>query len=149
MNNSPEAKGACAAIVGVTGYLFNCFSSMTVIFILCMIIDYITGIISAALHGELSSCKGLTGALKKFLMFFLLLVAFLFDKTLILLAESIGIQYTTAFFGVATTVWLISTELISILENLDKIGVKIPPFLKSAFAKMQEKVEKESEGKDI
>jgi len=44
-------------------------------------------------------------------------------------------------FGIATTLWLIGTEGMSIIENLGVIGVPIPKFLKPAFSKLKNQAE--------
>ena len=48
-------------------------------------------------------------------------------------------------FGIATTIWLIGNEGISITENLGVIGVPLPPFLTQAFRKLKNKDNKKKE----
>ena len=36
---------------------------------------------------------------------------------------------TVTFFGLLVAIWLLINELISILENLTRIGTPMPPFL--------------------
>jgi phage-related holin len=46
------------------------------------------------------------------------------------------------------TIWLIINEMISILENLSKIGVPIPEFLKKIIGRLKNTVEKTETGKE-
>ena len=41
------------------------------------------------------------------------------------------------WFGLLVAVWLIINEMISILENLSKLGVPIPGFLKVLLKKLK------------
>ena len=50
-------------------------------------------------------------------------------------------------FGILVAVWLIINEMISILENLSRIGVPIPKFLTKAVKKL--KITAEASGEKI
>ena len=58
--------------------------------------------------------------------------------------NQIGISMSyNVFFAVLVAVWLIVNELISILENLFRIGVPIPNFLTKIIEKIKVTVEEE------
>lgn len=102
------------------------------IIVLCavMILDYITGMISAWKARELSSRRGAFGVVKKLCYLIAVCVGigvdWLIYSGLKFMDVSLGVK---VFFGVLVSIWLIITELISILENLQKIGVPLPGFL--------------------
>ena len=58
--------------------------------------------------------------------------------------EQIGIKLEyTIFFGVLVTIWFIINEIISILENLAKIGVPLPKFLMTVIQRLKNTTESE------
>ena len=76
----------------------------------------------------------------------LLLMAALSAMTAYFNALSVPVVVLIAmFFGLLVTIWLIINELISILENLGKIGVPIPPFLKKVINRLKISTEDKGE----
>lgn len=98
----------------------------------CNIVDYITGLMAAPYRedGSISSYKGIKGIIKKVCLWLLVLVGAWIDILINYAVECAGYNLSIPFV-VATlvAVWLIVNEIISILENIIDIGVKIPPFL--------------------
>lgn len=111
--------------------------------------DYISGMVCAYLHRELSSKKGVAGILKKLCYFIVIGVGAGVDWLLHTAAEAFSFSYALPFaVGMLVTVWLIINELISILENLEKIGVPLPAFLGKLIARLKvsaEQVTKQTE----
>lgn len=61
-------------------------------------------------------------------------------------ADTIGIKPLVHFLiACIVAVWIICNELISILENMVDIGVKIPPFLLPLVKLLKEQAEKAGE----
>lgn len=138
-----------AAFAGLIYYL-NMMAIPVIILVCVMIIDYITGMISAWENAELSSKKGLFGIVKKICYLFAIASAMGIDWLIYSGMTQIGIQLDyTIFFGVLVTIWLIINEIISILENLAKIGVPLPKFLMTVIKRLKSTTESkfESEGK--
>ena len=132
-------------VAGVSAY-FQIIAIPLIVLSVVMIIDYITGMLSAYVHAELSSRKGIIGILKKVSYFSLVCVGIAIDYILYSALSQIGIQSdVTMFFGLTVTVWLIINELISILENLSKMDVPIPKFLTSVIKKLKTSVEDKTE----
>ena len=45
-------------------------------------------------------------------------------------------------FGMLITIWLSITELLSILENIQRLGVNMPGFLEKYLDELRNKIEK-------
>jgi len=137
-------KGTIGAITGVFAYLVGCLSELVIILVILMIFDYITGVMAAFVRKDLASWKGVVGILKKVSFMLLVTLGFLLDFAIsYLMQEKAGTAFSTGgIFGIATTLWLIGTEGMSIIENLGAIGVPIPKFLKPAFSKLKNQAEK-------
>lgn len=136
-----------AVITGLLHYL-GIVAVPIIILIVAMIIDYVTGMLSAWLNAELSSKKGIKGIVKKISYLALVAVAMIVDWLICcgLQQINVNIKYSV-FFAVLVAVWLIINELISVLENLAKMGVPIPNFLKKLIDRLKNTVD-ESERED-
>ena len=130
-------------------YYFNIMAIPVIVLVCIMLIDYVTGLISAWVNAELSSKKGIIGIVKKICYLFAIAAAMGIDWLIYSGMTQIGIQLDyTIFFGVLVTIWLIINEIISILENLAKIGVPLPKFLVNVIKRLKTTAESkfESEG---
>jgi toxin secretion/phage lysis holin len=95
-----------------------------------MVIDYSTGILDAKKRGEINSKTGMWGIVKKLLYGVAVAVGMVVDWTILQVSSSLGFNIPIAtFFGLLVAIWLIVNELISILENLTRLEVPLPPFL--------------------
>ena len=104
--------------------------------LVAMTIDYITGILAAKKEGEtdkekgISSKVGMWGIVKKLMYGVEVLIGIVVDWLIINVSESLGFNIpVVTFFGLLIAIWLIFNEIISILENLTRIGTAMPPFL--------------------
>lgn len=128
-------------IAGVSAY-FQIIAIPLIMLTVVMLIDYVTGMVSAYNHKELSSRKGLAGIFKKLGYFCLVAVGITTDYIVCSALSSIGItSEVTMVFGLIITIWLIINELISILENLAKMEVPIPDFLVKIISRLKNSVE--------
>ena len=108
-------------------------------------LDYITGMISAAVTRRLSSQRGFLGILKKLCYFIVVCVGAGIDRLLVLIADTVGLHLPVSLtVSVFVTSWLIINEAISILENLAAIGVPVPPFLHRLIRRLKVSVEQEA-----
>lgn len=97
---------------------------------LAMVTDYITGILDAKSRGEINSRTGMWGIVKKLLYGVEVAVAMVVDWTIINVAGQLNIDINIGtFFGLLVAIWLIFNEIISILENLTRLGTPMPGFL--------------------
>ena len=101
--------------------------------IIVMILDYITGVLSAYYNKELSSKIGFKGVLKK--IFYLIIIA-LSVRIDILMGESDLIRTFVIYYFVAN-------DGLSILENASELGIKLPKKLFDALAQLKEKGDSE------
>lgn len=121
---------------GLTGFIAIGLSALGILFPvilllgLCMLVDYVTGIVSAGYLGKIKSSVGLWGIVKKLMYAVIVAVAMACDWVVINVATQVGIVIpTSTFFGLLVALWLIFNELISILENLIKMEISLPSFL--------------------
>ena len=137
-----------AVITGLLHYL-GIVAVPIIILIVAMIIDYITGMMSAWLNAELSSKKGIKGIVKKISYLALVAVAMIVDWLICcgLQQINVNIKYSV-FFAVLVAVWLIINELISVLENLSRMGVPIPNFLKKLIDRLKNTVDEKGDNKN-
>lgn len=137
-----------AVFAGLLYYL-GIVSIPIVMLVFAMIIDYITGMSAAWYNSELSSKKGIKGIVKKISYLALVAAAMIIDWLISQGLQQINIEFQySVFFAVLVAVWLIINELISTLENLSRIGVPIPNFLKKIINRLKTTVDESEEKKN-
>lgn len=116
-----------------------------------MIIDYISGMLAAkkeALENPgnsrygWSSKKSVLGIYKKLGYMLTILVAVSIDYLIFKFAQEIGLEFgSNTIFGLLVTVWFIINELLSILENVGRMGTELPDFLKRVLSELKNDLE--------
>ena len=109
--------------------------------IICMIVDYISGIVVAGVfhtskkseNGALKSSSGLKGLCRKCMILFIIVIMSQIGK-----AANIDYLRNTAIIG------FIANEIISIVENAGLMGVPLPKIVYKAIDILNDK-EKENE----
>ena len=143
MDKQTTIQAVITAALAALTYYFSVLAAPIIVLTAVMVIDYITGMISAWHNSELSSKKGLFGIVKKLCYLALVCVGMGVDWLIYSGMVQIGITMNyTIFFGILVAIWLIINELISILENLNRIGVPLPKFITSVVKKLKNTVEK-------
>lgn len=96
-----------------------------------MLIDFLSGFLNAWKRNEIKSSKMREGFIKKC------------GETLgIIVVEILRVSMgLNKGFVIAASTYIILMELISICENLDKIGVPVPSFIKKALKSAHEKIQ--------
>lgn len=140
------------AIIGFFAVISSWLGTLAIpVYILvgCNILDYVTGITAAGVQNQqISSYKGIIGIAKKVFMYLLIIVGVFVDTMLQYMFNNMGVPIALPFIvGCVVACWLVFNEMISILENLNDIGVPMPPFLMPIVKKIKKTVEKK--GKDI
>lgn len=111
------AVGGAAA-----SFLFGGWSALLNILLAFVVIDYISGVVAAGKEGKLSSEIGLWGIARKVAIFAVVAVAHLIDTAL-------GDAH---LFRDAAIFFYLANEVLSITENIGRLGVPIPDKLKQA-----------------
>ncbi|MFA5732810.1 MAG: phage holin family protein [Acidithiobacillus sp.] len=109
------------------GMLIGTIDGFLYTLIVFVVIDYITGVLVAISQKKISSQIGFKGICKKTVIFILIMIANMIDCNLI---KDGGIIRTTVIF------FYLSNEGISILENADKLGVRIPHKLRTILKQL-------------
>ncbi|MBC3797246.1 phage holin family protein [Acetobacterium tundrae] len=125
--------GAAAVIGSVLGFLLGGFDGAVYTLLGFILIDYLTGVMTAIAQRQVSSEIGFVGILKKILILMMVALGHLLDQNL--LGGGGAMRTAVIFFYTAN-------EGISILENCARLGFPIPAKLKAVLAQLSEKEEK-------
>lgn len=120
-------KYICGGLSALLTYLFGGFDLILSILLSLIIIDYITGVLSAIYNKELSSEVGYKGIFKK--------VGIL---AIIALAHLVGQAMWIEWVRDAIIGFYIANEGLSILENIGKVGVPLPQKLLSLLNQLKD-----------
>lgn len=113
---------------GIIGVLFGECTGPIVALLCFVAIDYITGVVHAAITHTVSSKTGFKGLLKKLLILLVVVIGHLTDMYLI--GNGTMIRDACCLF-------YISNEGISILENVIAMGVPVPEKLKIVLEQLE------------
>lgn len=119
-----------AGVGGVCTYIFGGWDTPLMVLVTFMLIDYVTGLISAAVQNKLNSKIGYKGIAKKALILIVLIVAVLLDRLL---------NKDTWVFRTLVCYFYVANEGISILENCGKCGVPLPQKLLDTLEQLKKK----------
>ena len=123
-------KNILAGVCTVLSFLFGDMEGLMIALIALIILDYISGVIAAAVEKRLSSEVGAKGIAKK--IFILLIVA---------LANIVDINVIGDghVLKTVTVVFYICNECISLIENAGRIGVLVPKKLLDVLEQLRDK----------
>lgn len=136
-----------AWVTGVVGavisYMFDLMGVAVSILILFMLVDYVTGLVGAAINRELNSRVGLHGFARK--LYILVLIGMVYAL------EFAALQYTefdlfNGAIGDGAAWAYIFIEFISITENGVKMNAPMPPFIKNLLKLVKDKAGLNEEG---
>lgn len=133
-----------AALGGIFAAIFGGVDNLFIMLLSFMAIDYITGVLLAAVWkkspktetGALNSSVGFKGICKKVANLILLIIAVMLDHV---------IGDTNLVFRTATIFALSANELVSIIENIGCMGVRIPSVLTKAIDILNKKGDEKDE----
>ena len=143
-DKATEIKAGLAAIIGFLTALWGWVGWAVVIWIGCMVLDYISGTMAAKAVGEWSSAQARAGLWHKLGEVFAVLVAALCDIALHVIVSGSGVQVGVQLPALVTPVvllWYIITELGSIAENAGKLGAPVPAWLRRSLREYKEKID--------
>ncbi len=125
-------QATIAAVGGWLGYFLGGWDGFIYALIAFVVIDYITGLMCAVLDKKLSSEVGFRGIFKKVLIFSLVAIGNIVDKSVI--GDGSVIRTAVIFF-------YLSNEGVSILENAAHIGLPVPQKLKDILEQLHNRTE--------
>lgn len=142
-----KIEGIITTLVGALMSALGILAIPVLLLVSCNVIDYVTGLIAAKYREEaVNSYKGIRGIAKKICMWLLVVVGVIVDELLKYASNTVGIILPFTFLvACIVAIWLVCNELISILENINDIGVKLPPFLQPIVKNIKSQVEKKAE----
>jgi toxin secretion/phage lysis holin len=115
-------RGIVAVIGSAIAWFFGGWDTAIIALITMITIDYVTGVVAAIINKQLSSAVGFKGLAKKGCILLIVGMGATVDKlTGKPIVES------------ALTIYYIVNEGISILENMGRIGVPYPDWLKNVI----------------
>lgn len=141
-----EIKGVIAAILAFLTALWGWIGWAVIIWVLCFVLDYISGTAAAHKRGEWSSDIAREGLWHKLGEIFAVLVAALCDIALKVIIEGAGIHIGIELSAVITPIvllWYIITELGSIAENAEKLGAPVPSWIKNGLKQYKDKIDQD------
>ncbi len=135
-----------ASIVTILSLFFKGIWGLIIplcVLLVCMIIDYITGLMASKYKNEqITSAKSIKGIYKKCSMLILVVIGAIIDLLIIYMIQIAG--FTLEFkciFCCVICLWLVFNELISIVENLSNMDTNIPGFLMPFLKLIKNKTE--------
>jgi toxin secretion/phage lysis holin len=110
-------------------FMFGDWHQMFAVFLALWAIDVVTGMVASGIEGKVSSIRGAVGIGKKVVILCIIAGAHLADSTL---GTGDIIRNSALFF-------YIINEFVSILENVGRAGVPLPPKLEQAIEVLKSK----------
>ena len=126
-------KNILAGVCTVLSFLFGDMEGLMVALIALIILDYISGVIAAAVEKRLSSEVGAKGIAKKIFMLLIVALANIVD---------INVVGDGHVLKTVTVVFYICNECISLIENAGRIGVPVPKKLLDVLEQRRDKDDK-------
>lgn len=129
-------KAAVAAAAGAFSAAFGWLGWLVVAWVVCMVLDWISGSAAAAAKGNWSSAVARAGIWHKGGMILVVAVAAVADRVLGLAVThlpGLELDYTVLVLPMIL-VWYIFTELGSIAENATDMGAPVPGWLTKLLA---------------
>ena len=123
-------KNILAWICTIISFLFGDMEGLMVALIALIILDYISGVIAAAVEKRLSSEVGAKGIAKKIFMLLIVALANIVD---------INVIGDGHVLKTVTVVFYICNECISLIENAGRIGVPVPKKLLDVLEQLRDK----------
>ncbi len=142
-----RVKGTAILIISTLMSWLGVLAVPVFLLIGCNLIDYITGLMAARYRKEdINSYKSIRGITKKVCMWILVIIGAFMDILIQYAGKCAGIALTLPFVvATVVAVWLVVNEIISILENIYDMKVRIPPFLMKIARYIRRQTEKKAD----
>jgi toxin secretion/phage lysis holin len=129
-------EAAFAGIGGALGWFLGGFDGFLYALVAFVAVDYLSGVMCAAVDKKLSSAVGAKGIFRKVLIFVMVGVANMVDVHII--GAGCALRTAVIFFYVAN-------EGLSLIENAAHLGLPVPERLKDALAQIHGRDKKDAE----
>lgn len=114
--------------------------------IICMLADYITGLMASSYKGEkITSAKSIKGIYKKCSMLILVITGAIIDMLILYMTQMAGFELGITYNCLISCIiclWLDFNELISITENLRDMDTPVPFFMMPLLKLIKDKTER-------
>ena len=152
METLKEGRLAVVAAVGLLTGLWGWLGWLTVGWVACMVLDYVTGSAAAAKEGAWSSARAREGIWHKMGMVVVVVSAAGADLLMSAALEhlpmlELPVEYPGLLCPVVL-VWYIVTELGSMVENAVAMGAAVPQWLRRLLAVSRDAIGQAVEGPD-
>ena len=136
-------KVILTAVFAFISSILGVLAVPVLLMVACNILDYATGLMASTYRSEdINSYKSIRGIMKKVCMWLLVVVGAVIDQLLLYASQTVGITLPFTFLvACIVAIWIICTEIISILENIKDMGVTIPAFLIPLVTHVKSQVE--------
>ena len=143
MEQANYIKAIFTAVFAFLSALLGVLAVPVILLVVCNLIDYMTGLMASKYRAEdINSYKSIRGIFKKVSMWLLVVVGAIIDEMLLYASSTIGWKSPVTFLiAWIVAMWLICNEIISILENIQDMGVNIPAFLQPLVKHIRSQVE--------
>lgn len=153
MEQATYIKAVFTAVFAFISSLLGVLAIPVILMVLCNIIDYATGLMASPYRKQdINSYKSIKGIMKKICMWLLVIVGAIVDELIIYASDTVGYSIPFTFLvACVVAIWIICNEIISILENIQDMGVNIPSFLMPLVKNIKSQVERmgEQQGENI
>jgi len=122
-------KSIIAVVGGFLSYYLGGVNTLLTALITLMVLDYISGVVAAWFEKQLNSAIGFKGIVRKVMMLILVAVAVQID----IVAGTNGVTRA------AVICFLLANEGLSILENLTRMDIGVPPIIRDALQALKKK----------
>lgn len=127
-------KFACGIIAAIISNIFGGLDALFTALLICIVVDYVTGILAAIYEEKLNSEIGFRGILKK--------IAIL---CIVVLAHELEVVVGVGGVRDLAVGFYIANEGISILENCAKMNVPVARNLSNILEQLKDKLDKEDD----
>ena len=148
-----EAAITPGTVTRIFSSIMSWFFWLIIVFFSAMVFDYLTGTLAARKRKEWSSTRAREGLYHKLGIAGALILSLLVDIVVGLAANTV-VRLPFEFRGLFSPLcafWYIVTEFGSVVENLNKLGAKVPAFLTKGLSVLKGAAEQaggEGDGKD-
>lgn len=136
MDSTTTIKAFLIALVAAGTAIWGWMGWLIILWVVCMVLDYVTGSAAARRNHEWNSSRAREGLWGKAGMIVAVIVAAIADIVLSLMLNMDGLQLPFHYSVLLTPVvvsWYTLTELGSMAENAVKMGGRVPKWIKKGL----------------